>query len=93
MIEPTVGRVVLYIPGTELDVAQGIVNIPGQPMAATICYVFGERLVNLSFVDHDGLQFNRTSVSLAQDDDAIEPGMCEWMEYQKGQAKKHDAEE
>lgn len=86
MIEPTVGRVVLYTPDTEDD--QIHVNYGVQPMAATVAYVWNERMVNLSVVDHNGKQFSLTSVPLAQDDDAVSPGMCEWMEYQKGQAAK-----
>ena len=86
MIEPTVGRVVLYNPDA-VDNKQHV-NYNGQPMAATVAYVWNERMVNLSVVDHDGKQFSLTSVPFAQDDDAVTPGMCEWMDYQKGQAAK-----
>ena len=86
MIEPTVGRVVLYTPHEGEGANNG-----GQPMAATIAYVWGERMVNLSVVDHNGNQFSATSIPLAQDDDIVAPGICEWMDYQKGQAAKTES--
>lgn len=87
MIEPTVGRVVLYRPMLN----DGHVIDPDKPMAATISYVWSDHMVNLSIVDHDGVQFSKTSVTLVQDDQLVDPGECEWMPYQKGQAAKTEA--
>lgn len=80
MITPTVGRVVLFHQAVPHD----------QPYAATIAYVHSDRMVNLSVVDHSGVQFGTTSVPLLQDGDPVpENGYyCEWMPYQKGQAAK-----
>jgi hypothetical protein len=69
------------------------------PLDATIVDVHGDRMVNLVIFDSYGKQFNKTSVTLIQEGDAIplgaesKPvgGYCEWMPYQNGQAKKHEA--
>ena len=61
-----------------------------QPFAATVAYVHSDRMVNLSYFDHDGLGWSQTSVPLVQEGDEKPVGMyCEWMPYQLGQAKKH----
>lgn len=87
MIKPTVGRVVLYWPST---VQEG--SDTSQPFAATVAYVWNDRMVNLSVTDHNGRQFGVTSVPLLQDGDVRTGGMCcEWMPYQKGQAAKTEA--
>ena len=82
MIKPTIGRVVWYWPSENMD----------QPMAATVAYVWGDRMVNLSVADHNGKQFNVTSVPLLQGDETFKPSgfYCEWMPYQVGQAKKDE---
>ncbi len=59
-------------------------------MAATVAYVHDDRLINISVVDHSGVQSGITSVRLAQDDEPVEPGMCYWMDYQKEQAAKSE---
>lgn len=101
MIKPTVGRVVnfwpsLYNSGGHPDIVRhSDDNGKCQPFAATVAYVWNDRLVNLSFVDHDGIPFNATSVQLLQDDD-VGPATgfyAEWMDYQKGQAAKTEAAE
>lgn len=87
MIKPTVGRVVWYWPSA---VQAG--TDTSQPLAATVVYVWSDRMVNLSVTDHDGRQFGVTSVPLRQDGDERPSGMfCEWMPYQKGQAAKTEA--
>lgn len=65
-----------------------------QPLAATVAFVHGDRMVNLSVVDANGYQFSRTSVRLIQegDDRPENGGFAEWMPYQIGQAKKHDSD-
>lgn len=86
MIVPTIGRVVwLY------TVAHGIhADSNPQPYPALVCYVYGERMINVAGFDSNGDPFKRTSVTLLQDDDAA-PHDCDyatWMPYQTAQAKK-----
>lgn len=59
---------------------------------ALVCYVWNDAMVNLSVFDANGVHKPHTSVTLAQDRPA-EPGECEWMEYQKGQAARTEAAE
>jgi hypothetical protein len=91
MIKPTVGRVVWYWPAA-YDLAQGVFAYPGsdQPMAATVAFVHSDRMVNLSVVDHNGTPFDKRSVTLLQEGDAVRDhaGYAEWMPFQKGQAAK-----
>lgn len=96
MIEPTVGRIVLYHPSDyDLNTDGRRQITKDQPFAAQVAYVWNPRLVNLMVIDHDGLSFHRTSVTLLQDDDVPPIGQfyCEWMPYQKGQAAKYEAAE
>jgi hypothetical protein len=87
MIKPTVGRVVLFRPG--LGFERIGTRHDDQPFAATVAYVWHDRLVNLAFADHDGRSHNATSVPLLQDDDKAPVAFyAEWMPYQKGQAAK-----
>lgn len=92
IITPTVGRVVWYWPDMHDTHTLGIAYNPGcgQPVAATIAYVWSDRMVNISYVDHDGVSWARTSVTLAQDGDIVgrSSGYAQWMPYQKGQAAK-----
>ena len=83
MIPPTIGRKVWYRsrPG------DGAVYDANQPFDATVVHVWSDECVNLVISDHQGNQFVKTSVTLAQDREA-QPGECEWMPYQKGQAAK-----
>jgi hypothetical protein len=87
MIKPTVGRVVLYYRHgkTQFDANE-------QPEAATVAYVHSDTMINLSIVDHNGVQFPATSVFLYQGDgDRPQGSYAEWMPYQKGQAAKTEA--
>lgn len=90
MIEPTVGRIVHFTPAIT-DSLPG--NHSGQPLAAFITHVHGERCVNLAVFDANGGCHSRTSVTLLQDDD--EPNQhgyyAQWMPFQKGQAAKTEA--
>jgi len=93
LIPPTPGRVVWYYPSQhEIDAKQIAIYDQGQPLAATVAYVFSDRLVNLSVVDQAGAQFRRTSVQLLQEDDPVphtsEGPYAAWMPYQLGQAKQ-----
>lgn len=77
MIKPSVGRVVWFHFDAKSEV-----------QAAIIARVWGDRMVNLSVLTHDGNWSAFTSVQLLQDDD--KPSMqqwAEWMPYQIGQAK------
>lgn len=96
MIKPTIGRRVWYWP-SNYDVGREL-PLPGvvmsqhqaaQPFDAGIAYVHGDRMVNLTVADHNGILHARTEVFLAQDDDEVPPGCAyaQWMPYQQGQAK------
>jgi hypothetical protein len=86
VITPTVGRVVWFWVGAENE---------GQPEAAIVTYVHGDRMVNLTVFDHNGRPGERRSVHLAQPGDTGKdrPVACfaTWMPYQVGQAEKHAA--
>lgn len=77
----TVGRVLWYYPG-KFD---GIAHTPGEPLAAVVCRVFSDRMVNVRVIDQNGDAHARTSVALVQDGDAFNPdnAHCKWMPYQK----------
>ena len=55
--------------------------------------VHGDRMVNLTVHDHNGVSWPVCSVPLLQEGDAPVVGSfyCEWMPYQKGQAAKTEA--
>jgi len=91
IISPTVGRKVWYTP----DPAQDVRTDKRQPYDATICYVWSDRMVNLSVSDHNGrLVPGTTSVQLMQPGDETPNGAyCEWMPYQVGQAERAQAAE
>lgn len=84
-IVPTIGRVVLYVPGPGDHTAVG-----NQPHAATVAFVHNDNLVNLSIVDANGMQYARTEVPLVNEGETSETlhGFCHWMPYQIGQAAK-----
>lgn len=92
VIQPTVGRVVLYIPREE-KCAFGFSLHAGKPHAALVTAVHGERCVNLAVFDANGKTFPATSVALRQPEEVTPQygDYCEWMPYQIGQAKA-DAE-
>jgi hypothetical protein len=95
MIHPTVGRVVWFRPNGAQHIKYMTEHDTSVPMDAHIVYVWGPRMVNLVIFDHNGLMYTRTSVDLVQEGDPIPPpgqAYCEWMPYQVGQAKKHEAE-
>jgi hypothetical protein len=95
MIHPTVGRVVWFRPNRAEHVKHFVEHDASEPMDAHVVKVWGPRMVNLVVFDHDGNMHPLTSVDLVQEGDANPvPGRayCEWMPYQVGQAKKHEAE-
>lgn len=104
VITPTVGRKVWYWPfDSEKAGTFGMkqYGTPPQPLDATVLCVWGDRMVNLLVIDHEGNTFKRTSVNLLQGDDVppVHPdtgksygGYAQWMPYQQGQARKDAAE-
>ena len=85
MIQPTVGRIVLYHPGPSDP--GGVV--PGDAQAAIIAHVWSNTSINLCVFDPDGLPYSRTSVYLQQAEDLDQSlPYATWMPYQKGQAAK-----
>lgn len=101
-ITPTVGRKVWFRPngitalqkaGTLEYATDHLVINDGQPLDATVVYVWNDRMVNLTVLDHCGHTFLATSVPMLQEGDE-QPASgyyCEWMPYQKGQAAKAEA--
>lgn len=89
MINPTTGRVVWYQPPKQPQ--QPILE---QPYAATVAYVHDDRLINISYFDHNGQQAAVRSVKLLQDDDLIPEfgNYACWMPYQVKAAAKADSE-
>lgn len=91
MIKPTVGRQVWYRPFGHNRTLLGVWD-DTQPCAATVTYVWNDRMVNLQVLSpaHEKPQ-NFTSVQLLQDDDVAPQlehgGYAEWMPYQVGQAR------
>jgi hypothetical protein len=83
MIKPSIGRVVLFTPAH--SEFAGYVD---QPFAAMVAYVWNDRMINIGYLDKNGVHANATSVPLLQDDDAEPEGgfYCQWMPYQIGQA-------
>lgn len=86
MIAPTIGRQVWYYP-TMFER-----RLSDQPFAATVVYVHSDHYVSLVTLGHRGESVLREHVRLIQDDESVpeEKGHCEWMPYQKGQAKALD---
>lgn len=93
MIEPTIGRVVLFRRSAEWKQPGFTVNDPKVEMAAMVVYVWNDRMVNLVVFDHGGTPHSVTSVKLLQDNETPSGASywCEWMTYQKGQAAKTEA--
>lgn len=91
IITPTVGRQVWFYPDPQ-SAEGGFTRYNDGPFAATVVFVHGDRMVNLSVLDHAGKSHARTSIHLVQPGDEGCPAMrCEWMPFQKGQAAKTEA--
>ncbi len=89
MIKPTIGRVVLFTPSNN-SVIPGFSTYqhdPSKPLqlAAIICYVHSDKMINVAAFDPNGVQHGFCSVTLIQDDDTPpEYGYyAQWMPYQK----------
>lgn len=88
-IDPTVGRVVHYVP--DVDECQELATSPGEVLAAHIATVWSTHCVNLMVIDGNGNPHSRTSVPLRQPSDPVPNAdgfYCQWMPYQMGQAAK-----
>lgn len=88
MIKPTIGRVMWFWPHK--------IKRKDQPEPAIVCWVHGDNMVNLVAFDEDGGMNAEHSVPIVQDGSPYIVGdspYCEWMPYQIGQAKKHEAED
>ncbi|WP_422097487.1 Thoeris anti-defense Tad2 family protein [Variovorax sp.] len=94
-IAPTIGRVVWFHPdprSAEAGFAPHGDSIKSrgaaQPYAAIVAHVWSDSMVNLTVFDANGMPHSRTSVCLIQGDEPRpEAAHCEWMPFQKGQAK------
>ena len=84
LITPTIGRQVWFRPSKEDTLHTGF----GEPLAATICRVWNDRMVNLQVIDVEGRAHARTSVLLLQGDEGYAPvtGHCEWVPRVEAQA-------
>lgn len=89
IINPTVGRVVWFFPATNAAESGFARPDDGTPLAAIIARVWTDSCVNLTVFDANGVPHPRTSVRLVQDgqEGPVCHGHCEWMPFQKGQAK------
>lgn len=89
LIKPTVGRVVWFYPENDdehfKDQGKG-------PFTAMVCKVHGDFMVNLVVFNVYGESEGRLTIPLVQEGQPVPFGAyAEWMPYQIGQAKKHDA--
>jgi hypothetical protein len=87
VIKPTIGRVVWYWP----KAVHGYKD--DQPLAAIVVFVHSDHLVNLITFSPTGIPLPKVSVYLAQEgvEHPFKEGFAQWMPYQVGQAKKHEA--
>lgn len=94
VITPTVGRRVWFRPNgiEKLNGAKFTQIKADQPMDAGVAYVWGDRMVNLSVVDHAGVPHAAMSVVFRQpgDPEPTSGAYAEWMPFQVGQAKALD---
>jgi hypothetical protein len=88
IITPTNGRIVWFTPGSDF---LGSWHDIQKPLAAMICHVWGDRMVNLDVTDSNGIHWPVTSVDLVQPGDQAKlygARYCEWMPFQKANAGK-----
>lgn len=88
MIQPTVGRIVLYTPADEELAAR-----KGQPYPAIVTHVFSDTCVNLSVMGDGsfGIPCEGVNVTSACHCDEGTPGTWKWMPYQKAQADLYES--
>lgn len=89
VIKPTIGRRIWFRCNDSFAKEKGIYRIDdAQAMDAGIVYVHGDTMVNLIITDHIGNTHAVNSVVIVGDTDGNSHAMwCEWMPYQKEQAK------
>lgn len=86
LIPPTVGRRILFYPGSARG---GYAFIIGQEHSADIAFVHSDRVINIMALDSNGNRLGITSVKLVHEGDPIPSGdHCRWMPYQVGQARR-----
>lgn len=81
-IQPTVGRKILYRPPADQGHAEDV------RFSADIAWVNEDNTINIAYLNQYGLSFHACGVVIAAGNNLAEPGQCEWMKYQKGQAAK-----
>ncbi len=87
MIKPTIGRVMWYWPAKE--------HRGEQPWAAIVTFVHNDNMVNLVVWNPNSDGQPKSSVPIVQDGSPHTVGdspYVEWMPFQIGQAKKHEAD-
>jgi hypothetical protein len=85
MIEPTIGRVVLFHAGD--------FHTSDQVYPALVCKVWVNRLINVAYFNESGFNVGAVRIPLLQDDDPVPASgpYAQWMPYQKAQAEKANA--
>lgn len=93
LIPPTVGRVVWFYPSLLTGEAGFAPPSEGKPLAAIVAHVWNDHMVNLAVLDANGASHPRTSVPMIHEGEPAPTGgfFCEWMPFQKGQAKVQTA--
>lgn len=81
-IRPTVGRIVWYFEDSDTS---------KPPMAAQVCHVINDQIVNLSAYDYNGKPFSRTGIQLVQEGDYAMGRHCRWMPHQVAEAERRAA--
>lgn len=86
-IRPTIGRALLFYPHGRKQYQATDRSI--QPNSARVTYVHSDRLVNIGYIDGNGIPGNMTSVVLVQPGDTIpDDRFCCWMPYTIQQEEK-----
>lgn len=82
LIKPSVGKPLLYYPDGW--------DIHHQPFAATVAHVLGDNLVNIGYLDGDGLAHAKSNVLLLHSDGPFPEGggYCTWSQEQVERARE-----
>ena len=95
VIKPSVGRKIWYWRDMAHRVAYNAAIAAGedypsdQPWDASVCKALGDRLVNVTVADPNGVVFAKKHVPLNQPDEPAphQGPHCSWMPFQQGQAR------